>query len=259
MTEVIVDIDSAYLSKITDPSIPIDFDPILSEHGEALFQRLRDDKAEVNSIPIGKGLKPTSISNLDSILYQLDNSSSDSKILLPTIRFRRKVNYTLDIKRRTKAPLPNGEIRTFVEPTTLILLTSKFLSGLIRNNKLLEEVQKIRNATDIHHQIFVLIVGLNEDWKKDLLKKQRDYTKSIRRALDNPDQINGNHATLPNASTSISGNDNEDGVLSKVKVETELMRLRIALRAFVVNVNSKEDAADWVHNIACDVATRTDK
>jgi len=254
MSEVIVDIDNAYFKKSDDPTIPANFDPILSEHGKALIERLREDKAQANEISSGKGLKASTLSELDSVLWNMNSNGPTT--LLPTIRFRRTVDYTLDMARRTKAPLLNGETRTFVEPTTLVLLSSKFLTTLIKSGTLLEEIQKVRNALDVHHQIFVLIQGLNEDWKKDSLKKQRDYTASIRRALENQgSSSNPSMATSVPTGSGIGG----DGELSKEKVETELMRLRIALRAFVINVNSKEDAADWVHSIACDVSIRTDK
>lgn len=171
----------------------------------------------------------------------------------PLIQWRRKVRARLDASGQSWVPLPREEIDE--EKTVLLYLTAKELVQHAQDKTLLTMVQTLRDGLSPTHQIFIMVRGLDAHFRKQQNAANRAYTAAVRNSLLEEGAEGPKDGTMP-SSVAGAGAAPQPGTMSKEQIETELIRLKVAERCFVVQVSGLVDAVEWILSVTADISIR---
>ncbi|GAA5932463.1 uncharacterized protein JCM15063_001232 [Sporobolomyces koalae] len=160
------------------------------------------------------------------------------------IRWTRICKTKWDDERNMFLPLPDGKTIIVEEDSRLVLLTALELSGHIARNTLTTHIANIQSQMPQHVNLFVLVFGVNALFRDLERVRQAEYRAGLRvQAGETPGPAIKPAGIGP-------GQPNRD------EIELALMRMQVASRCMIINVETVEQAVDWIEQLTLDIGQK---
>ncbi|KDN38796.1 hypothetical protein K437DRAFT_276193 [Tilletiaria anomala UBC 951] len=179
---------------------------------------------------------------------------------LHAIRILRKRTARIDPVRRSFVPLPKGTVEIEDEKTAIVCLTCHKLLSLVEDGNLISTLRSFRQGLGLlFHQVVILVQGLGVHFRKMRNKSNREYTAAVRQQVHQAATLGaatGDDTATASASRRRKGRTVEEFTVTREQLDRELMKLRVAERCFVVQVEKSGEVVQWIVSIIQDVGIR---
>lgn len=198
-------------------------------------------------------IKPLAYESIAAALRAQEQGALED---IHAIRIKRRKRARLDPVRRSFVPLPKGQEVIEDEQTVIICVSCEKLLALVEEKELLKTLRAYReNANLLFHQIVLCVQGVDAHFRKLRNRNNREYAQAVRQQLQ---EATAGASGEVNTGSKRKGKrkTTEESTVTKEQFDRELMRLKVAERCFIVQVEKAPELVQWIVSMIQDVGIR---